>query len=186
LQGTAGGIGWLLGGTPEFLLDPRRGLYSYPALQSRLAENNFATIDFVDRSGPVLRLANLSSEDFYVLLTKLRHVYARGDSSKYLLPNEALTAFMDHCALRVGDAYFRTPRNTIKEFINLLSILDQNPGASWQEVLGNVNVALEANPDLAPLTDDLSVSSAPPQASQDAKVRRGDREGDDDLTTFKL
>ena len=93
---------------------------------------------------------------------------------------------MDHCALRVGDAYFRTPRNTIKEFINLLSILDQNPGASWQEVLGNVNVALEANPDLAPLTDDLSVSSAPPQASQDAKVRRGDREGDDDLTTFKL
>ncbi len=70
LQGSAAGIGFLFGGTPEFVFDPRRGLFSYPALQSRLAENAFAGCGLVDRSGPVLRLANLSAEDFYVLLTQ--------------------------------------------------------------------------------------------------------------------
>jgi hypothetical protein len=184
LQGAGAGIGWLLGGTPEFLLDPRRGLYSYPALQSRLAENSFANSQLVDRSGPVLRLANLSSEDFYILLTKLRNVYARGDETKYLLPDTALTAFMDHCAQRMGNAYFRTPRNTIKEFINLLSILDQNPDSSWQTCLNNVQVAVEANPDLAPLPDDPLVSIQP--TSSPAVTSSPGEPGDDELSTFRL
>jgi len=184
LQGAGAGVGWLLGGTPEFLLDPRRGLYSYPALQSRLAENNFANSQLVDRSGPVLRLANLSSEDFYILLTKLRNVYARGDETQYLLPDSALTAFMDHCAQRMGNAYFRTPRNTIKEFINLLSILDQNPDASWQACLDNVQVAVEANPDLAPLPNDLLVSNQPTNST--AVTFSPGEPGDDELSTFRL
>ena len=83
-QGISVGLGFLLGGTPEFLLDTRRGLYSYPALQSRLAENTFATQGLVDYTGPVIRLGSLSQEDFYVLLTKLRHVFAGGDPAKYL------------------------------------------------------------------------------------------------------
>jgi len=182
LQGSAGGIGWLLGGTPEFLLDPRRGLYSYPALQSRLAENSFAVGGLVDRTGPVLRLASLSSEDFYILLTKLRNVYARGDETKYLLPDEALTGFMNHCAQRIGDAYFRTPRNTIKEFINLLSVLDQNPGVSWQTVLSGVNIAPEANLDLVPLPDDPLLHDQSP-SSPAPSLGVSD---DDELSSFKL
>lgn len=75
LQGTAVGLGFVLGGTPEFLLDTRRGLYSYPALQSRLAQNTFATNGLVDFSGPVVRLSSLTPEDFYVLLQKIRSVY---------------------------------------------------------------------------------------------------------------
>lgn len=140
LQGSAVGLGFLLGGTPEFLLDTRRGLYSYAALQSRLAENTFAQSGLVDHSGPVLRLANLSQEEFFVLLEKLRHVFAYGDSGKYLLPSEAIPAFMQHCSKRIGDAYFRTPRSTITAFINLLSILEQNPGADWKPLLGAVAV----------------------------------------------
>lgn len=140
LQGSAVGLGVLLGGTPEFLLDTRRGLYSYAALQSRLAENTFAQQGLVDLSGPVLRLANLSQEEFYVLLDKLRHVFAHGDPKKYLLPNEAIPAFMQHCSKRIGDAYFRTPRNTITAFINLLSVLEQNRGADWRALLGAVEV----------------------------------------------
>ena len=62
--------------------DTRRGLFSYAALQSRLAENTYATEGIVDLSGPVLRLSSLSAEDFYVLLTKLRHVYAAGDQAR--------------------------------------------------------------------------------------------------------
>lgn len=140
LQGSAEGLGIVLGGTPEFLMDTRRGLYSYAALQSRLAENTFAKAGMVDYSGPVLRLASLSPEDFYVLLHKLRHVYASGDVTRYLLPDEAIPSFMEHCARRLGDAYFRTPRTTITAFINLLAVLEQNTSADWKDLLGYVEV----------------------------------------------
>ena len=138
----------MFGGTPDMLLDTRRGLYSYPALQSRLAENSFKRPGLVDFSGPVMRLANLSPEDMYVLLAKLRHVFAGGDPDAYLVPDEALTAFMTHCAARVGDAYFRTPRTTIKEFVDLLSVLDQNPGVGWSDLIDRVEIEAETNPDL--------------------------------------
>jgi len=140
LQGISEGIGFLLAGTPEFLMDTRRGLYSYPALQSRLAENTFAKNGLVDLTGPVLRLTSLSPEEFYVLLQKLRDVYAFGDPSKYLLPDESLQAFMEHCQKRIGEAYFRTPRTTIRAFINLLAVLEQNPDASWKELLGQLDI----------------------------------------------
>lgn len=140
LQGSAEGLGFVLGGTPEFLLDTRRGLYSYVALQSRLAENTFAKAGMVDYSGPVMRLASLTQEDFYVLLGKLIHVYASGDKTKYLLPEQAIAAFMEHCSKRLGDAYFRTPRTTIKAFIDLLAVLEQNPAADWKELLGCIAV----------------------------------------------
>ena len=153
LQGTACGLGFVLGGTPEFFLDTRRGLYSYTALQSRLAENTFAANGLVDYSGPILRLANLSPEDLYVLLGKIRHVQASGDPEKYLLPDEALQAFMRHCQKRIGEAYFRTPRTTISAFVNLLAVLEQNPRVAWQELLGGVEVQAESNPDLAPLEE---------------------------------
>jgi hypothetical protein len=184
LQGTAAGLGFLLGGTPDFLLDTRKGLYSYQALQSRLAENAFATGALVDHSGPVLKLANLTPEDLYVLLGKVRHVYASGDSSAYLLPDEALSAFMAHCSERIGEAYFRTPRNTITAFVNLLAVLEQNPSVSWRDFLGNVQVVVEANPDLAPLPDD---SPDADEVSDRVPRQTAQRpSGDDDLAGFKL
>jgi hypothetical protein len=140
LQGSAEGLGFILGGTPEFLMDTRRGLFSYPALQSRLAENSFAKSGLVDFSGPVIRLASLSPEDFYVLLLKLRNVYAFGMPEKYLLPDEAIAPFMAHCARRLGDSYFRTPRTTITAFINLLAVLEQNPGQDWKPLIDVVDV----------------------------------------------
>lgn len=143
LQGSAEGLGFILGGTPEFLMDTRRGLYSYAALQSRLAENTFAKAGMVDYSGPVMRLASLTPEDFYVLLQKLRHVYASGETAKYLLPDAAIPAFMEHCAKRLGDTYFRTPRTTITAFINLLAVLEQNPAADWKELIGVTEVMVD-------------------------------------------
>lgn len=141
LQGATEGIGFLLGGTPEFLLDSRRGLYSYPALQSRLAENTFAVqAGVADYSGPVLRLTSLTPEDFYVLLQKLRHVYAYGDAAKYLLPDEGIQAYMAHTAKRLGEAYFRTPRTTITAFLGLLAVLEQHPSTDWRQLLGAVQV----------------------------------------------
>jgi len=143
LQGTAVGLGFVLGGTPEFLLDTRRGLYSYPALQSRLAQNTFASDGLVDFSGPVVRLSSLTPEDFYVLLQKIRSVYAFGDADKFLVPDQGIFSFMEHCSKRIGDTYFRTPRTTITAFINMLAVLDQNPGSAWQDLLGGIEVAAD-------------------------------------------
>jgi hypothetical protein len=149
LQGTALSLGFLFGGTPDFLLDARRGLFSYPALATRLAENTFVTDKLVDHSGPVLRLGNLSPEDIYVLLVKLRHVYASGDPARYLVPDDALLAYLRYCAARVGDAYFRTPRETIKGFLDLLALLDQNPGLDWRSVIDTVDLSAGLSPDSA-------------------------------------
>ncbi len=143
LQGTAVGLGFLFGGTPDFLFDTRRGLYSYPALQSRLARNTFASSVLVDFSGPVIQLSSLTPEDFFVLLQKLQHVYTFGDSEKALLPDQALVGFMEHCSKRIGDAYFRTPRTTITAFIDLLAVLEQNPGVKWQDLLGGIVVTAD-------------------------------------------
>lgn len=167
LQGVAVGIGFVFGGTPEFLLDPRKGLYSYDALQTRLAQNRFAKDGLVDFSGPVLTLANLSPEDLYVLLGKIRHVHALGDIERYAMPDEGLHAFMDHCSKRIGEAYFRTPRNTIKEFVGLLAVLEQNADTSWDQILDRVDLTEEGNPDLAPLAEESD-------------------EGGDGLASFKL
>lgn len=149
LQGNAEHIGFLLGGTPDFLLDPRKGLYSYEALHSRLAENSFArSAGVIDYSSPTLHLANLAPEELLILLRNLRHVYASGDEKKYLLPDEALMAFLAHCSNRIGDAYFRTPRNTIKAFVDLLAVLDQNADLHWNQLIEKVHLEEEHNTDM--------------------------------------
>jgi hypothetical protein len=160
MQGTAAYLGFLFGGTPEFLLDTRRGLFSYPALASRLAPNSFASADRLDNSGPVVRLGNLAPEDIYVLLTKLRHVYAGGDPARYLVPDEALTAYMQHCAKRIGDAYFRTPRETIRGFLDVLALLDQHPDLCWSALFDAVDLTPAPDPDSTlPPADDDELSS---------------------------
>ncbi|MFG2045252.1 ATP-binding protein [Dactylosporangium sp. NPDC048998] len=151
LQGSAASLGFVFGGTPDFLMDTRRGLYSYSALQSRLVENAFAGDGRVDHSGPVIRLANLSPEDFYVLLMKLRHVWAGGDATAYLVPDAAIEAFMAHCAGRIGDAYFRTPRTTIRSFLDLLAILDQHQDLDWRALVDATEIEPDPDPDLAAL-----------------------------------
>lgn len=143
-QGDAEGLGVLLGGTPEFLLDPRRGLCSYPALQSRLADNPFARGDWVDMTGPVLRLSSLERTHFAELLHKVQAVYQHGQPAQAQLPPEAVPAFMRHCEQRIGEATFRTPRTTITAFIGLLAVLEQNPGVGWQELLQQTQVEIDS------------------------------------------
>lgn len=149
LQGTAEHLGFLLGGTPEFLLDPRKGLYSYEALQSRLAGNTFAKqAGVIDYSSPALHLASLTPEELYILLKNLRHVHAEGDESKYLVPDESLKAFLKHCSQTIGDAYFRTPRNTIKAFLDMLAVIDQNPNITWNSLVASVAIEEEKPSDV--------------------------------------
>jgi hypothetical protein len=154
-QGSAEGLGFILGGTPEFLTDPRRGLYSYPALQSRLAENPFARNGLVDRTGPVLRLSNLEREQFTTLLDKVYAVH-RGDSTtSFELPDNAIAAFISHCENRIGETTFRTPRTTIMAFVGLLAVLEQNPGSLWKNLLSEVMLASDGNATDNEVSDEL-------------------------------
>jgi hypothetical protein len=168
LQGSTEGLGFVFGGTPEFLFDSRRGLYSYEALQSRLAANAFTAGGLVDYSHPVIRLPNLTPEELFHLLERLRNVQASGVADRHLVPDEALTAFMDHCQKRIGDAYFRTPRNTVKAFLDLLAVVEQNAAADWRGLLGVVEIAHDAGP-MSELSAGFEVA-----------------EPDDELTTLKL
>lgn len=181
LQGTAEGLGFVLGGTPEFLMDTRRGLYSYAALQSRLAENTFTKSGWVDYSHPVMHLSALSQEDFLVLLDKIHMVYVGGDSAKKVMPDEGLTAFMAHCHERIGESYFRTPRTTITAFVNLLAVLDQNAEARWQDLLGQVQVPRDNGG-----AQDLQIEDDPPAPACTGVALQGTGADEDGFSSFKL
>lgn len=164
LQGSAGHIGFLLAGTPDFLFDPYKGLYSYEALHSRLSCNSFVgKAGLTDYSAPVLHLSNLSPEEIFILLRNLRHVFAGGEKDKYLLPDEALSAFLKHCNKQIGSAYFRTPRNTIKAFIDLLALLDQHADVQWEDLISQVDIKTEVNSGMP-----CDVLHCPDNASPDA------------------
>ena len=172
LQGTVKNLGFLLAGTDEFLEDKRRGLYSYEALRSRLAENRFAGQGVIDFSGPVLRLQNLSPEDLFVLLRNIRHVHAFGDEAKYIVPEEALVAVLKKASETLGADYYKTPRDIVRSFVGLLSLLEQNPGCDWRSFLGD---GFLAKPDKPASTEEEVAAGVPPP-----------KDTEDNLETFKL
>ena len=173
LQGIVSNIGFIMSGTPEFLTDTRRGLYSYEALRSRLAENDFSKqLGVVDYNSTVLRLSSLSKEELYVLLKNLRNVFACGIKENYLVPDEALVAYMNYCFNKIGDSYFRTPRNTIKGFLDLLSILEQYPSLKWDDVIEKIKIEKDIEP-----TEIESILRSQEELSSEEK---------DEFTSFRL
>lgn len=147
LQGNASGIGFLFGGTDEFLNDKRRGMASYQALASRMSENRFAREGFKDLSGPVIPLGNLSAEEMYVLLHNIRTVFAAGEPGKTIIDDSGIQAFMAHCSSTLGADFFQTPRDAVKSFTDLLFILDQNPHADWRTLLTQSPITRLPDPD---------------------------------------
>ncbi|MDR1621944.1 MAG: ATP-binding protein [Synergistaceae bacterium] len=140
LQGDVSGIGFLFAGTDAFLDDPRRGLMSCGALAGRLAANPYTKAGLKDFFGPVIRLETLSPEDLYLLLHNIRNVFALGEPAKYLVPDEALHAFIQRCAQTLGASFYQTPRDASKAFVGFLSLLEQNPGVDWRALLGNTSI----------------------------------------------
>lgn len=172
LQGSVRGLGFMMAGTDECLEDKRRGLYSYEALRSRLAENRLAGDGVVDFSGPVVRLQNLAPEELLVLLRNVRNVHAYGDPTKYIVPDEALVAVLKKASETLGAQYYKTPRDIVRSFVGLLNVLEQNPNRKWQEFLNQDLV----KPPEKPLSVEEEISrEAPPVAG-----------GKEELATFKL
>jgi len=145
LQGSVGGIGFLFAGTDTFLQDQRRGLFSYEALATRLADNGLVPNGWRDLSGPVVRLPNLGIEELYVLFGNIRHVFATGDPAKYLVDEAGIQAYMSHCASKLGAEFFLSPREAVRGFVTYLSLLEQNPGTDWRSMLGDTALTPRAN-----------------------------------------
>lgn len=138
LQGKASSIGFIFGGTPEFLEDQRRGLFSYEALRSRLSGNRFATAEMQDLSGPVLSLPALTNEEIFVLLQKIRDIYNGNAPVQIQVTDLAIKGFMEDSLRRVGAREFTTPRELIRDFVSLLNLLVQYPDKNWKEVTGSM------------------------------------------------
>jgi len=137
LQGKAQHIGFLMGGTPQCIEDKYRGVFSYEALRSRLAEGHFATEDIKDLSAPIIRLQMLTQEEMYVLVEKLRDIHAQLFRYPPSLTHEDLVYFLTVEYNRVGADTHITPREIIRDFIELINIIHQNPDKRAAEILGS-------------------------------------------------
>ena len=146
LQGKAKHISFLIGGTPEFLEDQRRGLFSYEALRSRLAANRFLGEGLQDFTGPVIKLSSLTVEEIYVLLQKIRDIYREQTTADTRMTDRDIHAYMEETLRRMGAREFTTPRELVREFVNLLNLLVQYPNKTWQEIVTGLPAPTESSP----------------------------------------
>lgn len=138
LQGKAQYLGMVMGGTPTSIEDRRRGVFSYEALRSRLAQGRFAREDLKDMLAPIIRLQPLTYEELLVLIEKLMQIHAGYFGWTPTLTENDLVDFLKIEFGRVGADTHLTPREVIRDFIELLDILCQNPAANVAELLQSV------------------------------------------------
>ncbi len=137
LQGKARYLGILMGATPQAMEDKRRGVYSYEALRSRLAEGKFSRPGARDLLAPVIRLEPLTAEEMLILCEKLEELHAGLYGYESRITTEDLAAFIRIEYERIGAEANITPREVIRDFIELLDLLYQNPGATVAGLLGS-------------------------------------------------
>ena len=135
LQGKAQYLGIIMGGTPQSIEDRRRGVYSYEALRSRLTQGRFAREDMADMLAPVIHLQPLTYEELLVLAEKLADIHAGYFGYERTVTTDDLVRFLQIEFGRVGADSHLTPREVIRDFIELLDIMYQNPGADVAELL---------------------------------------------------
>ena len=135
LQGKAKYLGILMGATPQTLEDKRRGIYSYEALRSRLAEGRFSKPGARDLLAPVIRLDPLTAEEMLVLCEKLAEMHAGLYGYERKITTDDLADFIRVEYSRIGADQNITPREVIRDFIELLDLLYQNPAQSMKALL---------------------------------------------------
>ena len=137
LQGKAHHLGIIMSGTLQCIEDQRRGVYSYEALRSRLEQGRFGSDEHSDMLAPVIKLNPLSYEEMLVLTEKLADIHAELFGYERTLGQEELIAFIKIEYGRIGADKNITPREVIRDFIELLNISFQNPGLSVSQLLGS-------------------------------------------------
>lgn len=139
LQGKARWLGMVMCGTPECIEDPRRGIYSYEALRSRLSEGRFAKDGRNDMLAPVIKLNPLTYEEMTVLVEKLADIHAVLFGYERKIGEKELVVFIKEEYSRIGSDSHITPREVIRDFIELLDVMYQHPQTDVKELLGSGN-----------------------------------------------
>ncbi len=166
LQGKAHHLGIIMSGTPQAIEDRRRGLYSYEALRSRLTQGRFSQDGLVDMLAPVIRLEPLTHEELLVLVEKLADIHAGLFGYQRTITQDELVRFLETEYGRVGADTHLTPREVIRDFVEMLDILSQNPGVTVEQLLGSgqfsspVKAPAEENA-ASGAPDSLAVGQAP-------------------------
>ena len=137
LQGKAKFLGIIMCGTPQAVEDRRRGVYSYEALRSRLASGKFAQEGARDMYAPVIKLEPLTAEEMLVLTEKLADMHANLYGYERTITDNDLAQFIKIEYARVGADTSITPREIIRDFIELLDIVWQNPDKKITDLLNS-------------------------------------------------
>ena len=167
LQGRAPGLGIVFGGTPQFLEDTRRGLFSYEALRSRLCDSRFALEGFKNLIGPVIRLRRLADDELLALIRRVTQLYAQFYKWEVRITDEEQVAFLTLCLTRAGADSMITPREMLRDYMTVLNILMQNPNATFAQVVGSAVTLKPADGD----DDDADSDAWAPTADERASGR---------------
>lgn len=143
LQGKAEGLALIFGGTPQFLEDTRRGLFSYEALRSRLSDGQFQKAGYKNLIGPVIRLRRLSDDELFALIARITNLHAQNYNWTPRVTDEDMAAFLKICLERAGADTLITPREIIRDYMTVLNILFQNPETTFSDIVGSGVVSLK-------------------------------------------
>ncbi len=154
LQGKAKYLGILMGATPQAMEDKRRGVYSYEALRSRLAEGKFSRPGARDLLAPVIRLEPLTAEEMLILCEKLEDMHAGLYAYESRLTTEDLADFIRMEYERIGADQNITPREVIRDFIELLDLMYQNPSMTAGALLGSEEFSYAKSEAVSDQTDE--------------------------------
>ena len=139
LQGKAEGLLMVLGGTPQFLEDPRRGLFGYEALRSRLCDSRFQDDEFRNLIGPVIRLRRLSDDELFALIVRVTALYAQYYHWEPRITSEQQIRFLTLALSRAGTNSMITPREILRDYLTVLNILMQNESADFEKIVARVS-----------------------------------------------
>ena len=153
-QGKVSNLFFNFAGTKEFLENERRGLFSYNALKSRLESNKFETAEIRDFAQPVIKLLPLDHNEIFVLLNKLKAIFDYNYNVKIEISDQDIHQFMEEMFNKPGASEFLTPREVIRDFLNILNILRQNPSIDKQKLFGEIEISDE-RPDELSLIDSI-------------------------------
>ncbi|MBR2971823.1 MAG: ATP-binding protein [Clostridia bacterium] len=157
LQGKAKNLGIIFGGTPQFLEDTRRGLFSYDALRSRLQDSKYSDMGYKNLSSPVIRLPRLSDNELLALVKRLTKLYQQREGAPVPpATDDEIERFLANALAKAGAEELITPREIIRDYLTLLNILRDNPSAKFDELIDKVT-AQNVN---TPLADTASVKAS--------------------------
>jgi hypothetical protein len=142
-QGKVANIFFNFAGTKETLENERRGLFSYNALKTRLETNKFETSGVRDFAQPVIKLTPLDHNEVFVLLKKLKAIFDFNYKTQIEISDPEIHSFMEEMFNKPGASEFLTPREVIRDFLNILNILRQNPSLDKKKLFGEIEISDE-------------------------------------------